>query len=68
MTNLFEQARDIIRERGMVDLSDEEQHTVGAAMIVVNHSASRYPDDLTVQDILTNLAEDLDSEVRICRR
>ena len=68
MTNLFEQARDIIREKGMVDLNDEERHTVGAAMIVVNHSASRYPDDLTVQDILTNLAEDLDSEVRICRR
>ena len=51
MTNLFAKARDIIRRKGMVDITDEERHTVGAAMIVVNHPAP---------DILDQLSKEFD--------
>jgi len=60
MTNLFAEARTIIRDKGMVDLTDEERHTVGAAMIVVNHPACSYPDDMPVPDILDQLSKEFD--------
>ena len=60
MTNLFADARDIIRDKGMVDLTDEERHTVGAVMIAVNHPACPYPDDMPVQDILEQLSKEFD--------
>jgi len=66
MSNLFTEARAIIRGKGMVDLTDEERHTVGAAMIVVNHSACPYPDDILVQDVLEHLGQELNGAEGKC--
>lgn len=68
MSNLFAEARDIIRQKGMVDLTDAERETVGAVMIVVNHPACPYPDDMSVLDALDKLANLIEGEVSHCKK